>query len=67
MWSQKGKRITCDWFLYEEEKGLDHVIHPQVTFVECTCSNGRDGTNESSTFAKDQRPSFVATDKEQLN
>jgi hypothetical protein len=88
MWRQKGKCITRDvflyeeekgldhvihpqvmflGFLYEEEKGLDHVIHPQVTFLECTCSNEQDGTNESSISAKDQGPSFVATDKEQWN
>jgi hypothetical protein len=40
MWRQKGKHITHDGFLYEEEKCLHHVIHPQVMFLECTCSNG---------------------------
>jgi hypothetical protein len=37
MWRQKGKCITRDGFLYEEEKGLAHVIHAQDIFLECTC------------------------------
>ena len=34
----EGKRnpIARGGFLYETDSGLDHVIHPQVMFLECT-------------------------------